>query len=252
VKVSTKGFHSQLGIEDQILYHEYSTRELQQRFSPADVLEWMRAGNERFRSGHRLQRDLTFQISASSTGQYPLAVILGCIDSRTPAEMVFDVGLGELFSARIAGNVVREKVLGSLEYACCVAGAKLILVKGHTRCGAVQTAVSLAAKGESSCKQFGCDHLDLIIREIQKSTDPEILRDWDRLSPERQQAIVDEVAKRNALNSVRWIYHESLPLRRMADEGKIAIVGALYHIEQGQIEFMTDEAIGAPLEAALA
>ena len=252
VKVSTKGFHSQLGIEDQILYHEYSTRELQQRLSPADVLEWMRAGNERFRSGHRLQRDLTFQMTASTAGQYPLAVILGCIDSRTPAEMVFDVGLGELFSARIAGNVVREKVLGSLEYACCVAGAKLILVKGHTRCGAVQTAVSLAAKGESSCKQFGCDHLDLIIREIQKSTDPEILRDWDRLSPERQQAIVDEVAKRNALNSARWIYRESDSLRRMADEGKIAIVGALYHIEQGQIEFMTDEAIGAPLEAALA
>jgi carbonic anhydrase/SulP family sulfate permease len=112
--------------------------------------------------------------------------------------------------------------------------------------------VSLAAKGESSCKQFGCDHLDLIIREIQKSTDPEILRDWDRLSPERQQAIVDEVAKRNALNSVRWIYHESLPLRRMADEGKIAIVGSLYHIEQGRIDFMTEEAIGAPLEGALA
>lgn len=112
--------------------------------------------------------------------------------------------------------------------------------------------MSLAAKGESSCKQFGCEHLDLIIREIQKSTDPELLRDWDRLPPERQQAIVDEVAKRNALNSARWIYHESASLRRMADEGKIAIVGALYHIEQGRIDFMTEEAIGAPLKVALA
>jgi len=148
VKVSTKGFQSRLGIEDKILYHEYSTRELQQRLSPADVLAWMKAGNERFRSGKRLQRDLTFQINATTTGQYPLAVILGCIDSRAPAEMVFDVGLGELFSTRIAGNVVREKVLGSLEYACAVAGAKLILVMGHTRCGAVQTAVQLAGRDE--------------------------------------------------------------------------------------------------------
>jgi carbonic anhydrase len=245
VKVSTKGFYSRLGIEDQILYHEYSTKELQQTFSPGDVLEWMKAGNERFRSGHRLQRDLAFQINASTTGQYPLAVILGCIDSRAPAEMVFDVGLGELFSTRIAGNVVREKVLGSLEYACAVAGAKLILVMGHTRCGAVQTAVQLAAKGEDRCGPFGCDHLDLIIREIQKSANTESLRNWKDLSPEAQRSIVDEVARRNALNSVQWIYRESATLRNMADEGKIAIVGAMYHIETGVIEFMTKDSIGA-------
>ena len=248
VTVSTKGFQSRLGIEDKILYHEYSTRELQQRLSPADVLAWMKAGNERFRSGKRLQRDLTFQINATTTGQFPLAVILGCIDSRAPAEMVFDVGLGELFSTRIAGNVVREKVLGSLEYACAVAGAKLILVMGHTRCGAVQTAVQLAVRGEESCEQLGCDHLNLIIKEIQKSADSQILERWDERTPLVQQSIVDEVARRNALNSVQWIYRESATLRRMADQGKIAIVGALYHIENGIIDFMTKEAIGAEVE----
>jgi carbonic anhydrase len=248
VRVSTKGFQSRLGIEDRILYHEYSTRELQQRLTPADVLAWMKSGNERFRSGNRLQRDLTFQINATTTGQYPLAVILGCIDSRAPAEMVFDVGLGELFSTRIAGNVVREKVLGSLEYACAVAGAKLILVMGHTRCGAVQTAVQLAVRGDQSCEQLGCDHLNLIIQEIQKSIDSQILEGWDQHAPLVQQSIVDEVARRNTLNSVQWIYRESATLRRMADEGKIAIVGALYHIENGLIDFLTREAIGAPVE----
>ncbi|MFN6130196.1 MAG: bifunctional SulP family inorganic anion transporter/carbonic anhydrase [Planctomycetota bacterium] len=248
VKVSTKGFQSRLGIEDKILYHEYSTRELQQRLTPADVLAWMKSGNERFRSGNRLQRDLTFQINATTTGQYPLAVILGCIDSRAPAEMVFDVGLGELFSTRIAGNVVREKVLGSLEYACAVAGAKLILVMGHTRCGAVQTAVQLAVRGDQSCEQLGCDHLNLIIQEIQKSIDSQILEGWDQHAPLVQQSIVDEVARRNALNSVQWIYRESATLRRMADEGKIAIVGALYHIENGVIDFLIKEAIGASVE----
>ncbi|MFN9985212.1 MAG: bifunctional SulP family inorganic anion transporter/carbonic anhydrase, partial [Pirellula sp.] len=174
VKVSTKGFRSRLGIEDRILYNEYSTRDLQKRLSPAEVLSWMKAGNERFRTGKRLQRDLTFQISATTTGQFPLGVILGCIDSRAPAEMVFDVGLGELFSTRIAGNVVREKVLGSLEYACAVAGAKLIVVMAHTRCGAVQTAVQLALRGEHECGGFGCEHLDLIINEIQKSITPNL------------------------------------------------------------------------------
>ncbi|MCU0707091.1 MAG: SulP family inorganic anion transporter [Pirellula sp.] len=248
VKVSTKGFQSRLGIEDRILYSEYSTRDLQQKFSPADVLAWIKAGNERFRSGNRLQRDLTFQIGASITGQYPLAVILGCIDSRAPAEMIFDVGLGELFSTRIAGNVVREKVLGSLEYACAVAGAKLVLVMGHTRCGAVQTAVQLAAHDEHSCHKFGCDHLDLIINEIQKSIPEEMLPGWDDRPQLVRESIIDEVARRNTLNSVRRIYEESETLRRMADEGKIAIVGALYHLETGVIDFMIQDAIGAPLE----
>jgi carbonic anhydrase len=162
--------------------------------------------------------------------------------------MVFDVGLGELFSTRIAGNVVREKVLGSLEYACAVAGANLILVMGHTRCGAVQTAVQLAARGENNCEQFGCDHLKLIIKEIQKSIDSQILEGWGQHAPLVQQSIVDEVARRNTLNSVQWIYCESATLRRMADEGKIPIVGALYHIENGVIDFLTREAIGAPVE----
>lgn len=247
VKVSTRGFKSRLGIEDRILYNEYSTSELQRKFTPADVLAWMKAGNVRFREGNRLQRDLAFQISASTGGQYPLAVILGCIDSRVPAEIVFDVGLGELFSARIAGNVVREKVLGSLEYACAVAGAKLILVMGHTRCGAVQAAVQLAARNEHSCAGLECDHLDLIIKEIQKSVDTRVLVRWDEQLPEEKQKIIDEVAKRNVLNSVKWIYRESQTLRRLADGGKIAIVGALYHIESGVIDFMTEDAMGAQL-----
>jgi carbonic anhydrase/SulP family sulfate permease len=245
VKVSTKGFHERMGIADRVLYQEYSTRELQQRLSPKEILELMKEGNERFRSGLRLQRDLTYQIGAGAAGQHPLAVILGCIDSRAPAEIIFDVGLGEVFSTRIAGNVVRAKVLGSLEYACAVAGAKLILVMGHSRCGAVQTAVQLAVTGETSCGPVGCGHLDLIIEEIQKSIEPGSLRDWDRMTAEERQGVVDAVAKRNALNSARWIYRESETLQRLADAGKIAIVSAIYNLDQGAIEFLTEHAIGA-------
>lgn len=247
VKVSTRGFQSRMGIEDQILYDEYSTRELQQRLSPAEILTWMKTGNERFRSGQRLQRDLAFKIGASIPGQYPLAVILGCIDSRAPAEMVFDVGLGELFSTRIAGNVVFEKALGSLEYACAVAGAKLIVVMGHTRCGAVHAAVQRAVAGEESHGQFACDHLELIIQEIRKSIGQDLIKNWSDQSPEMQRSVLDEVARRNALNSVQRIYTQSRTLAQMADERKIAIVGALYHLDDGKIDFMLEQSIGAPL-----
>ncbi len=237
VKVSTKGFESRMGIEDKIHYQEYSTRELQQRLTPHEILDLMRVGNQRFRDGERLQRDFSFQRDVVATAQFPLAVILGCIDSRAPAELVFDVGLGEVFSVRIAGNVVREKVLGSLEYACAVAGAKLILVMGHTGCGAVQSAVQMAATHTTSCGDIGCVHLDLIVAEIQRSIAPKSLHDWSERSPVERQQIIDDVARRNAIHSAEIIYQESETLRRLADEGQIAIVSGLYHLEDGSLEF---------------
>lgn len=247
VTVSTKGFQLRMGIVDCVHFKEYSTKDLQQQLTPQQILEWMRAGNDRFRHGTRLQRDLSFQMVASTGGQYPLAVILGCIDSRAPAELIFDVGLGELFSTRIAGNVVRAKVLGSLEYACAVSGAKIVLVMGHTRCGAVQTAVQLASRGEHSCGTLGCEHLDLIIEEIQKSIPKDCLKDWQERTSVQQQTLIDDVARRNVLNSVQWVYRESHTLQQLANEHRIAIVGALYHLDTGAIEFFVDHAFGAPL-----
>jgi carbonic anhydrase/SulP family sulfate permease len=238
IKVSMVGFQERMGIEDQVLYTEYSTRELQQRLTPDEVLEVLLAGNERFRAGQRLVRDLNYQIGEAASGQFPLAIILGCIDSRAPAEIIFDVGLGEVFSTRIAGNVVRSKVLGSLEYACAVAGAKVIMVMGHTRCGAVSTAVQLASRGEHNCADLGCDHLELIIDAIQESILPAEISGWDRKSQDERQAIVDLVARRNAIQSAIRIYHDSASLKNLADTGKIAIVASVYNLETGALEIL--------------
>ena len=246
IKVSMVGFKDQMGIEDQILYAEYSTRELQQRLTPDEVLEVLLAGNQRFREGQRLVRDLNYQIGEAASGQFPLAIILGCIDSRAPAEIIFDVGLGEVFSTRIAGNVVRSKVLGSLEYACAVAGAKVIMVMGHTRCGAVSTAVHLASRGEHSCANVGCDHLDLIIDAIQESILPAEIASWDRKSDSERQAVIDSVARKNAIRSAHRIYNDSSSLKNLADKGEIAIVASVYDLETGALEILTK--IGSELE----
>jgi carbonic anhydrase/SulP family sulfate permease len=145
VDVSLVGFRSEYQFDDQIQYVDYSTRDLQDSLTPPQVLHILKDGHERFRTGRRLTRDLVRQVRATAEGQHPLAVVLSCIDSRTPAELIFDLGMGDIFSVRIAGNVTSRKVLASAEYGCAVARAKLIVVMGHTRCGAVTTAVTSAS-----------------------------------------------------------------------------------------------------------
>lgn len=244
IKVSMIGFQNRMGVSDSIIYAKYSTKEIQERLSPDEVIDILLAGNERFRSGQHLVRDLHHQIgqpaqSQSAQSQSPLAVILGCIDSQAPAEIVFDVGLGEVFSTRIAGNVVRSKVLGSLEYACVVAGAKVILVMGHTRCGAVSTAVQLATQKEKTYMIPGCEHLDLVIEAIHENVRSDDIYLWDRKSEVERQQIIDTVAKRNAVESVHRIYTDSPSLKHLADTGKIAIVAAMYNLENGELKILS-------------
>ncbi|MDH4302423.1 MAG: SulP family inorganic anion transporter, partial [Nitrospira sp.] len=141
IDVSLIGFRNEYKFKDQIQYVDYSTRELQAVLTPQQVLQILKDGHERTRAGRRLTRDFTRQVRATAEGQHPLAVALSCIDSRTPVELIFDLGMGDIFSIRIAGNITSRKVLASAEYGCAVAGAKLMLVIGHTRCGAVSAAV---------------------------------------------------------------------------------------------------------------
>jgi carbonic anhydrase/SulP family sulfate permease len=129
VEVSLLGFRRKYELDDQIQYADYSTLELQHALTPQQVLQILKDGHERFRTGRRLTRDLARQVNATANGQHPLAVVLSCIDSRTPAELIFDLGVGDIFSVRIAGNIISRKVLASVEYGCAVAGAKLILVR---------------------------------------------------------------------------------------------------------------------------
>ena len=238
VKVSLLGFREKYQLDDEIQYVDYSNRDLQDRLTPEQVLRIFKDGNERFRTGHRLTRDLGHQINATAEAQYPLAVVLSCIDSRTPTEMIFDLGLGDIFSVRIAGNITSEKVLGSLEYSCAVAGAKLILVMGHTRCGAVTAAVNFACSPETASQATGCQHLDRVVSDIQQSIDLETCQHVSKLTPDEKESYVDTVARRNVLSSIQTIVKQSDTLNKLIREGRIAIVGGMYDIATGEIEFL--------------
>jgi carbonic anhydrase/SulP family sulfate permease len=250
VTVSLRGFRDKYKLRDEIQYVDYSTRDLQGLLSSSQVLQILQEGNERFRTGKRLTRDLERQLQATALGQHPLAVILSCIDSRTPAELIFDLGLGDIFSVRIAGNISSAKVLGSLEYGCAVAGAKLIVVIGHTQCGAVTAAVNFAGSHSNVEQATSCQHLEPIIHEIQKAIDlpsSQHLEHW----PEDQRAnLIDAVARRNVMHTVERILRESRTINRLVQEDRIAVIGAMYDVVTGQIDFFGEETVDAQSAAA--
>lgn len=246
ITLSLSGFRDKYQLDDDIQFVDYSTRELQGQITSTQVLRILEAGNKRFRTGQRLSRDLGRQLHATASGQHPLAVVLSCIDSRTPSELIFDLGLGDVFSIRVAGNVSSPKVLGSMEYGCAVAGAKLILVIGHTRCGAVTASVNLACSPQSAEEATGCQHLESIVLEIQQSVDICACRDLDRMSSAEKIDFVDDVAKQNVLRVVREIVDQSRTIGRAVAEGRVAVVGAMYDVSTGKIDFLIDDAIGLP------
>ena len=165
--------------------------------------------------------------------------MLSCIDSRVPAEIIFDVGVGDIFSTRLAGNVVGTHALGSLEFACGIAGAKLVLVLGHTRCGAVTSAVEMKAKEAVFSAETGCEHVQHILDDIDGSIGDVNLKGFEQLPDEEQERIVDDVARRNVRDVVRSLSRRSPTLARLIDEGKIAIVGALYNVATRDLEILT-------------
>lgn len=241
VQVSLRGFGDKYRLHDEIQYADYSTRELQGLLTPHQVLQILKEGNERFRSGHRLTRDLPRQLQATASGQYPLAVVLSCIDSRTPAEMILDLGLGDIFSIRIAGNVTSPNVLGSLEYGCAVAGAKVIVVIGHTQCGAVTAAVNLDGSGANTEQATGCQHLEPILHEIQLAIDRQSNLCRENLSVQEKEDVVNMVARRNVSHSVERILQQSRTINWLVQDGRIAVVGAMYDVVTGRIDFFPDE-----------
>ena len=242
VQVSLRGFRDKYKLRDEIHYVDYSTRDLQELLTSAQVLRILQEGNERFRSGERLTRDLGRQLQATALGQHPLAVVLSCIDSRTPTELIFDLGLGDIFSIRIAGNITSQNVIGSMEFGCAVAGAKLIVVIGHTQCGAVTAAVNLAGSLEKTEQATGCQHLEPIIHEIQQAIEPQSYQHLE-LWPDNEKAdFINTVARRNVSRSVERILQQSRTINRLVQEGRIAVVGAMYDVVTGRIDFFPDEA----------
>lgn len=238
IEVSLVGFKTEYQLDDRIQYVDYSTRELQEAITPQQVLQILKEGNERFRTGRHLTRDHVRQVRATAKAQHPMAVVLSCIDSRTPAELIFDLGMGDIFSVRLAGNVISPKVLASAEYGCALAGARLILVVGHTRCGAITSAVKLLRSNRTAAEATGCENLDQIVTVIQDAIDPVTLKTIQTQPESEISSLADSVARRNVVRVVESFHQQSGTLDRLVKEQRIAIVGAMYDVGTGAIDFL--------------
>ncbi|MEZ6091652.1 MAG: SulP family inorganic anion transporter [Pirellulaceae bacterium] len=242
VSVSLRGFRQKYQLLNQIQFADYTTRELQDQATPLQVLEILREGNRRFRNGESITRDFNRQIDATAGGQSPLAVVLSCIDSRVPAELILDLGIGDIFSVRVAGNVIGTKSLGSIEYGVTVAKAKLVLVLGHTRCGAVTSAVELLGSETDVAQATGCPNLGSIVGEIEHSVSVQECKQAAAMTADSREAFVDDVAKRNVLHIVDEISNRSSAIRQAMEDRKVLVVGAVYDVKSGKISFFLDDA----------
>jgi MFS superfamily sulfate permease-like transporter len=256
VQLSLAGFKDKYQLADQIQYVDFTSREVQSSLTPASALEILRAGNQRFLSGERIERDYSRQVGATAGGQFPLAAVLGCIDSRAPAEVVFDLGLGDIFSARVAGNIATTELLGSIEYACAVVGAKLVVVLGHTSCGAVNAAVDLLAAAKKASEATPCGNLDGLVIEIQQAINPATLKKPDQWAAGEKAAYTNEISRLNVVRTIKTIRQRSATLNKLVEKGTIAIVGALYDVATGEVSFFqTAESsmtkLGLPMAAAV-
>lgn len=204
------------------------TAESQSQMTPEKALELLKEGNQRFLRGTPRERKLNQQVIETASGQYPFASIIGCIDSRVPTSLIFDQGIGSLFSARVAGNIVNDDILGSLEFACKLAGAKLVVVLGHTSCGAVKGA----------CDQAELGNLTALLSKI----NPAVLAVTEPENPEertsKNAAFVDAVALENVRLTVQNVRTYSNVLRSMEKEGAIKIIGAMYDVTTGEVKFL--------------
>ncbi|WP_272022136.1 carbonic anhydrase family protein [Olleya namhaensis] len=203
------------------------TKETQATLTPDKAIQFLVEGNERFQNNLKANRNLLEQVNDTSDGQFPFATILSCIDSRVSAELVFDQGLGDVFSVRIAGNFVNEDILGSMEFACKLAGTKVIVVLGHTSCGAVKGACDHAEMG----------NLTKLIQKITPAVNAVTEPKDESLRTSKNLAFVDEVSKKNVELTMDRIHAESPILAEMEKNGEIKIVGAMYDINTGAVAF---------------
>jgi carbonic anhydrase len=204
------------------------TKEMQNAITPSKALELLEEGNKRFVNNLKVNRNLLQQANETSDGQHPFAVILSCIDSRTSAELIFDQGLGDIFSVRIAGNIINEDILGSMEFGCKVAGSKIIVVLGHTKCGAVKGA---------------CDHVEMgnltaLLTKIRPAVDDEQTTTKNRNSNNNE--FVENVSTINVKRTVKSIMERSTILKEMIEKKQIGIVGGTHDISTGVVTFYPD------------
>jgi len=201
------------------------TKATQDKLTPELALDILKEGNERFVNNIKTHRNLLQQVNETSSGQFPFAAILSCIDSRTSAELIFDQGLGDIFSIRIAGNILNEDILGSMEFACKIAGSKLIVVLGHTNCGAI----------EGACNNIVLGNITTLLNKIKPAIELETETKTERTG--KNLPFVQHVTKNNVFVTVKKIREQSIILNEMEEKKQIKIIGGLHDIETGKVIF---------------
>lgn len=203
------------------------TKETQEKMTPQKALDTLKEGNHRFQNNIKTNRNLSEQVSDTSSGQYPFATILSCIDSRVSSELIFDQGIGDIFSARVAGNFVNEDILGSMEFACKLAGTKAIVVLGHTACGAIKGA----------CDDAKLGNLTGLLNKLKPAVNAVVEPKEASLRNSSNMNFVNEVSDKNVHLTIDNIRNQSPILKEMEDKGEITIVGAMYDIADGSVTF---------------
>ena len=212
-------------LPDRIAWAAALTKAERDRMTPDEIIRLMKNGNERFRKGQRSTQDYLAQQKASAKGQYPAAVLLSCIDSRAPAETIMDLGIGDVFNARVAGNIANDDILGSMEFGCQVAGAKVVLVMGHTACGAIKGAIDRVQLG----------NLTGLLAKIQPAIDA---TPYQGERSAKNYAFVDAVARKNVELTMAGIHSRSAIIAALETKGAVKIAGAVYNLETGAVDFL--------------
>lgn len=205
------------------------TKETQNSYTPQSAIDALKEGNQRFLATKQAKRDLLGQVSDTSGGQYPFAVVLSCIDSRVPAELVFDQGIGDIFSARVAGNIVNEDILGSIEYGCKVAGSKAVVVLGHTACGAVKGA----------CDDVQLGNITPLLSKIKPAVNAVSEPSEQENRNSSNKTFVNDVVYKNVEMTIDNMRSNSEVLKEMEDNNEIKIVGAVYDVASGEVAFLS-------------
>jgi carbonic anhydrase len=213
-------------------------KEQQEMMSPQEALEILKSGNERFVNNLKVNRNLLQQVNETREGQWPFAAIVSCMDSRTSAELIFDQGLGDIFSIRIAGNIINDDILGSLEFATKVVGCKLIMVLGHSKCGAIKGA----------CDHVQLGHLSKLLAKIEPAVQQENETHENRTSGNA--AFVENVAEINVRKSIDEVIKSSEIINELVTNGKLGIIGAMYDVATGTVQFYTDSLVLKSAEGA--
>jgi carbonic anhydrase len=207
-----------------LAYAAALTREQRDQMTPEEIVATMQRGNERFRKGERVMRNYLAEQQATAMGQYPAAIVLSCIDSRAPAEVILDLGIGDIFNARVAGNIVNDDILGSMEFACKVAGSKVVLVMGHTACGAIKGAIDNVELG----------NLTALLAKIRPAVQA---TDFGGERSAKNPAYVDAVALKNVELTMVQIRGRSTVLRDLESSRALKIVGAMYNLDTATVDF---------------